>query len=160
VVLDADGNLWQWSYDSIGTICWGDEAMQGPLPSHAKWNESGLWDLFVYEPALMRGAGKYQGGWSEIHIGSGNWVSMDCGQALIEDIAYSGITGRVVEVGVRYDTDPGFSSALYAVADSVSVPASVLLTGLSSGTWYYYQTYVKTGSGEYINGGFGQALYP
>ncbi|MCL2301135.1 MAG: hypothetical protein FWC27_13415, partial [Firmicutes bacterium] len=59
VVLDADGNLWVWSYDSIGTICWGTEAMQEPLPSHAKWAESGLWDLFIYEPVLMRGAGKY-----------------------------------------------------------------------------------------------------
>jgi len=59
VVLDADGNLWQWSYDSIGTICWGAEPMQVPLPSHAKWAESGLWDLFIHEPVLMRGAGKY-----------------------------------------------------------------------------------------------------
>jgi len=59
VVLDADGNLWMWSYDSIGTICWGSEPMQVPLPSHAKWAESGLWDLFIYEPVLMRGAGKY-----------------------------------------------------------------------------------------------------
>ncbi|MDR0530973.1 MAG: hypothetical protein LBG83_02780 [Oscillospiraceae bacterium] len=57
VVLDADGNLWQWSYDSIGTICWGTESMNDVLPSHAKWKDSGLWDLFNYEPTLMRGAG-------------------------------------------------------------------------------------------------------
>ena len=59
VVLDADGNLWAWSYDSIGTIGWGAEAMNVPLPSHAKWAESGLWDLFIYEPVLMRGAGRH-----------------------------------------------------------------------------------------------------
>ena len=56
VMMDADSKLWAWSYDSIGTIGWGHEAMQIPLPSHAKWNLSGLWDLFCYEPVPMRGA--------------------------------------------------------------------------------------------------------
>ncbi|MCL1912286.1 MAG: hypothetical protein FWG10_00030 [Eubacteriaceae bacterium] len=60
VVLDADGNLWVWSYDSIGTICWGSESMNIPLPSHARWNLSGLWDLFIYEPVLVRGIDRYE----------------------------------------------------------------------------------------------------
>jgi alpha-tubulin suppressor-like RCC1 family protein len=148
IVLDADGNLWVWSYDSIGTICWGSEPMQVALPSHAKWADSGLWDLFIYEPVLMRGAGIHK---PQPKTTTGDWTNAPNHMAQISGNTFDGDIGAVVEVGVKYAyDDPDLTSPLQKTG-AIGSPFHVLLTSLYEGNWYY-AAYVVTDTGDTYQG--------
>ena len=157
VVLDADGNLWMWSYDSIGTICWGNEPMQQPLPSHAKWAESGLWDLFIYEPVLVRGAGKYVYE-PQALVTTGSWASFPNYSVALNGNAYQNIPGDVTEVGVLYARNANLDNPLKSVG-AAGTPFNIWLSGVANGVWYY-QAYVINDLGDTYYGEIKQASYP